>query len=158
MKVKALLLCLALVPLVLAQSEPANEEEPDTMLDNFWSMVSNFFSGNRDRLTNRMQKGINLVNQGLTVLGEAVDEYSIEVETPDPKIPDAEQIIANITSKVLELKTWTEQAVEEIKQKAASFDLYDHMDNEPESDPENEPTPTPEVHEEEQAEISWWPW
>merc|ERR1712002_1170997 len=97
------------------------------------------------------------VNTGFTKIGEVVDEYSIDVDVPEPKIKDAAEIMANISQRLDEIKAEAEARLEEVKEEVMKLDPFNVMDSgeEDQNEPESEPTPTPEV---EAAENDWWPW
>jgi len=155
MKVHAVLLCLALVPLALAQAPPAVPEPEDP---GFFGNLFNLFGLDNidtDRLTQdataRLQKGFDLLDQSWTMLDEVLEEYSVD-SLPELNMPPADEIVANITRKFEAVKAKAEERLEMIQQQARDFDIFELIDQVPDSDAETEAEPAAE------EENDWWLW
>jgi len=144
MKVTALLLCLAFVPLVLAQTDDVVEEETGLMT---WSSmgwiqwIGKFFGLDIDTERYRqdvivqLDKGLELVDGGLSMITNILNEFSVNV--PDPAIPTTNEIIADVTSRFETAMTNLQAQLDKIKQMYQDLDLgvFNLEDDVDEADP-----------------------
>jgi len=158
MKVKALILCLALVPAVLAQAAPEATQEPEEswylggIVSGIMDNVVDFFKSNvdtesiRQNAVARMEQGRKLMVQGWATFDEAMQELSVDV--PEVEIPSIEEIIANLTAKYEEFSAETQEKFQLFQTKINDeFSLFndESEEQEPENEPESEPESEPEA-------------
>jgi len=158
MKVKALILCLVLVPAVLAQVESGTTQEEEGLFDavfgDLYNKVVDYFKSNvdtesiRQNAEARMNKGLELITQGWAVIDEALDEYSIDV----PDMQPIEVIKANLTTKYNQFRDTTQEHFQLFKDMLN--DEFSLFNDEPEEQEEQEPESEPES--EAESESAWW--